>query len=819
MKRRHWWLRGLALSAALALCVPAACLAEEAPAAEPDSQVMSAEEEMSLENESYEAPAADVEEALPEPTQADADPAEPGAETASEGGDASGAGEPGADPAEAPQDETGAEPDPALAEAEAGDQAGADIASQETAWQEEAQVAKSQSEPSVRLGVGEQYSVDGPALLNGASVALYRSDRPDVAAVDAQTGLVTALAKGTAVITVTGADGATGSCGIAVLNAPESLSFEFSSLNLGKGERRTLAAVLPADTASWSITYASSKSSVVSVDAAGNIRAKKAGTATIAAMAFNGAKAVCKVKVLEAPSKLTLSATKLVLNVGAQQALKVKLPKKTASAITWASSDPNVVSVNASGVVQGVSAGSAVVKAAVFTGKSASCKVVVLAGGAPTRLTLEPASLALGVKEKYQLSPAVGEGEEAIYAYSSSKPTVASVNSKGVITAKKAGTAKITVATHNGLKAKVTVKVGKAPNKVTMSQAEMALEAGTAAQLSAWLPSGMASSIRWDSSNTGVATVDANGIVTGVSAGTAAIRARTFNNKSAICQVTVTPAGVTPETTPEPTPTPDAPLTASRMVSNLRSSGALGAKSDAICNVIGLLIDSGFEPAFAAGVGANIYSEGTYGLFESSKYITNYKSRPRYFCYLDGGDYYSSGKLTAVYMCKEEIADYMGGPEARERFGPKNFYLDNYSGKFVWDVDLNELEALMEKLAEGGWEGKFGLGIVQWTGGRTKTLVSFYRKAAGPDATKITRAQAIAAENQMIISDLKGGYSGVYSSWKNANSDGGLYTEEAAYSAGSIVCLRYEIPANKESKAVTRGNKAAEIFRIMVGGD
>ena len=71
----------------------------------------------------------------------------------------------------------------------------------------------------------------------------------------------------------------------------------------------------------------------------------------------------------------------------------------------------------------------------------------------------------------------------------------------------------------------------------------------------------------------------------------------------------------------------------------------------------------------------------------------------------------------------------------------------------------------------------------------------------------------------MIISDLKGGYSGVYSSWKNANSDGGLYTEEAAYSAGSIVCLRYEIPANKESKAVTRGNKAAEIFRIMVEGD
>ena len=120
----------------------------------------------------------------------------------------------------------------------------------------------------------------------------------------------------------------------------------------------------------------------------------------------------------------------------------------------------------------------------------------------------------------------------------------------------------------------------------------------------------------------------------------------------------------------------------------------------------------------------------------------------------------------------------------------------------------------METLAAGKWEGKFGLGIVQWTGARTKTLVTFYRKHAGSSAT-ITKEQVIAAENEMILYDLKGSYSSVYTAWKKANS--ALNTAEAAQSAGALVCTKYEIPANKEQKAVTRGAKAADIYKIMTG--
>ena len=260
-------------------------------------------------------------------------------------------------------------------------------------------------------------------------------------------------------------------------------------------------------------------------------------------------------------------------------------------------------------------------------------------------------------------------------------------------------------------------------------------------------------------------------------------------------------------------------VSAKKMVANLRASSALGSKRDAIANVVELLIANGFEPAFAAGVGANIYSEGTYGLFESSRYVTNPKARPRYFCYLDGGEYYSTvngvSTLTAVYMSAEEMKTYTGEAEARLRFGEENFYLNNYSRKYVQDVNLSELEALMNALAAGGWEGKFGLGIVQWTGGRTRTLVSFYRKHAG-SGDSITAAQVIEAENEMILYDFKGSYSGVYSSWKSENK-GDLACAEAARSAGALVCTRYEIPVDKESKAVTRGSKAREIYQIMMG--
>lgn len=661
------------------------------------------------------------------------------------------------------------------------------------------------SEAELRMGLGERYSL-------GGAVTNYQSDNPAVAAVDAKTGMVTAVALGSARITAQRKDGATVGCTVTVLNAPGSLAFSAQALTLGVGEGAALPAQLPEGTASASLVYASSNKSVVTVDASGNLTAKKAGTAKVAAKAFNGVKVVCKVTVMKAPSKVTLSAKRLYLSVGQAAELTVTLPEKTWSNITWLSSDEHVVAVSGNGALSAVGAGVATVRALAHNGKKADCKVTVLDGAAPTSLTLDAAALTLGVGEKFQLTPAVGAGEAALYAYASSDKKIAAVSSKGVIKPKRRGTATIGVATHNGLKATVEVTVMKAPSKVRLSQTSLTLAAGTSAQLAATLPTGAASAITWESSDVGTVLVDENGRVTANAVGTAYVRARTYNGKlSPACTVTVTPSQT--EGYGEETPVLVTP-TAAAMAARIRAS-ALGAKADAIASVVQLMVSDGFEPAFAAGVGANIYSEGTYGLFESSKYVVNYMKRPRYFCYLDGGDYYTSGKLTAVYMSQEEMDAYEGEAEARLRFDVENYYLDNYSRKYVYEIDLDDLEAFMKRLDEGGWEGKFGVGIVQWTGGRTKTLLSVYRKHAGKDNPTITPAQVAAAENEMILYDFEGDYKGVYTAWLDANKL--TNTTAAARSAGALVCTKYEIPVDKEAKAVVRGEKAVEIYKIMMG--
>ena len=659
------------------------------------------------------------------------------------------------------------------------------------------------AQPDLRLGLGEVYSTG----MTGVKLA---SDDPQVVSVNSKKGTLTAVGLGRATVIAVNKKGETRTAVIEVLGAPPALGLDVESLKLGKGETRLLQIALPEGTAAGRVAWSSSKKSVVKVSKSGKLTAKKTGSATVTAMAYNGAKASVKVKVVKAPSKLGLSASKLVLAAGEAGSLAAKLPDGSASAIAWKSSDEAVVKVDADGVLQPVGPGTASVTARTFNKKEASCKVAVLDGASPTSLSLGASTLTLGKGETMLLQPAFGPGESALLSWSSSKSSVVKVSSKGKLTAKKTGSAKITVVTHNGLKATVKVKVVKKPSGVSLSDKTLTLEAGKTARLTAKLPSGTASALAWKSSDEAVAKVDDQGVVSAVGPGTASIQVKTFNKKTDKCKVTVTEAAEQPD--------PGDPA-AAKLAARLKSASSLGGKRDAIASVVQLLVNAGFEPAFAAGVGANVYAEGTYGLFESSKYIKNYQKRPRYFCYLDGGDYYTKVdgeyKLTAVYLAAEDVEKYTGKAEARPRYGAENYYRDNFSGRHVQNIDLKDLEALVTSLAAGGWQGKFGLGIVQWTGARTKTLVSMYRKHADADGN-LTASQVAAAENEMILYDFKGSYANVYAAWKQANAKK-LTGAEAARSAGALVCTRYEIPADKEAKAVTRGSKAVEIYNIMMG--
>lgn len=224
-------------------------------------------------------------------------------------------------------------------------------------------------------------------------------------------------------------------------------------------------------------------------------------------------------------------------------------------------------------------------------------------------------------------------------------------------------------------------------------------------------------------------------------------------------------------------------LSTEEMVANLQNckdtSVLSSSKKLAMVTMADALLGEGYHPAFVAGVLSNIYHEGTFGKFESSKYSNG--GAPAYLVYMD------------------ENYDYR----------------NKYSGKLVYnDISLSELSELLEELSADGWKGKFGLGSVQWTGGRTKTLVKHYiQEAAGSDT--ITKDQVIAAEVKMIKSELGGSYKSIYSKWQTTYAEC-MYADDAAFGSAYRVCVSYEVPATYRSKAIDRGKKAVDIYRIMM---
>ncbi len=163
-----------------------------------------------------------------------------------------------------------------------------------------------------------------------------------------------------------------------------------------------------------------------------------------------------------------------------------------------------------------------------------------------TGVTLNKTSASITVGNTVSLTATVSPGSAANKAvtWASSNTSVATV-SNGVVTAKSAGTAKITVTTKDGNKtATCTVTVKPAVINVTgitLNKTTSTMEIGKTLTLTATVSPSNATNknVTWKSDNTAVATV-VNGVVTAKSEGTANITVTTEDGKkTAVCAVTV----------------------------------------------------------------------------------------------------------------------------------------------------------------------------------------------------------------------------------------------------------------------------------------
>ena len=407
----------------------------------------------------------------------------------------------------------------------------------------------------------------------------WSSSDTKIATVDAR-GKVTAVASGTATITVTTKDGSKkASCTLNVevpVVAVSGVTLNKTTLELKVGVSETLlATVAPDNATNKEVTWKSNRKWVATVDENGKVTAVAGGSATITVTTNDGKKiATCEVTVTVPVTGVTLDKTSISLETGQTETLRATVAPNNASVkdVTWESSDSTVATVTASGEVKAVKAGKATITVTTKDGeKTATCSVTVTAPVAVASVSLNKSSMSLTVGDSETLVATVApdNAKNKNISWKSSNISVATVTN-GVVTAVAAGSATITVTTADGNKTAtcaVTVSAPATPPSggggggggtpptpttvpvtgVSLNKTSTSLTVGNTETLTATVNPSDATdkSVSWSSDKTSVATVDTSGKVTAVSAGSATITVTTADGgKTASCTVTVTAATV-----------------------------------------------------------------------------------------------------------------------------------------------------------------------------------------------------------------------------------------------------------------------------------
>lgn len=199
----------------------------------------------------------------------------------------------------------------------------------------------------------------------------------------------------------------------------------------------------------------------------------------------------------------------------------------TYETVVWSSADPAIATVDQNGLVKGISKGMTIITANI-DGHICTTEMYV---EAPT-YKINTTAVSLYAKQTKQLKITVDPANYGLsgLTWKSSNTNVATVNSKGLVTAKAKGTATIT-ATVNGVTktCKVTVK------PISLNKTTATVYVKKTQQLKV---NGGTGTTTWKSNNKKVATVTSKGVVKGIKPGTATITA-IKNGKVMKCKVTV----------------------------------------------------------------------------------------------------------------------------------------------------------------------------------------------------------------------------------------------------------------------------------------
>lgn len=169
-------------------------------------------------------------------------------------------------------------------------------------------------------------------------------------------------------------------------------------------------------------------------------------------------------------TSIELNRSNVEVNVGETiPLLATVLPEDaTDKTVTWASSDENVAMVDENGLVTAVAPGTATITATTNDGSdlNASCNVTVLQGivlAESIKLNVTTAGLNEGSTLQLTATVLPEDCDNKTVLWSSDNPSVATVDSNGLVTAHSVGTATITATTTDGSNLSTTCTVTLLP--------------------------------------------------------------------------------------------------------------------------------------------------------------------------------------------------------------------------------------------------------------------------------------------------------------------------------------------------------------------
>ena len=417
---------------------------------------------------------------------------------------------------------------------------------------------------SVQLFEGQTYQTEvrREGNYDGDGEVVYAATKTNVATVS-EDGIITAVGKGTTEVTASlmrnGKRVGQTKVTVQVLRAVQKVTLNTVKLSVYDPDHPSVASLLkaptenqvlvipagtavplaatctPEDVSSKKITYTTSDAGVARISGT-SLKAVQRGECDLTVQSAQNPEVTetFRVLVIQPVKKITIDAGDKKVAAGSRMELDAICAPDNASIteVTWSSKNPNIATVDESGMVTGVKKGTASIVATAADGSKVTGTVMITVTQPVTSINITQADIPVVVgrtaQAKIQVLPA--EANDKTVTWSTSDTSIATVRN-GQITGVKAGICTVTCTSNSNpeVSATATVTVSQLVTKIVNvnDPSELTLKTGESGQLKWSVQPDDATNkgLTFKSQAPKVATVDANGVVTAVGRGVATITA------------------------------------------------------------------------------------------------------------------------------------------------------------------------------------------------------------------------------------------------------------------------------------------------------